>query len=370
MNPQSAFQEVRRKTVGTSILGWIALLCLISAGAFWFMIFIQLITPPRLLSPQSVQVFILTIAFTLVLPLFWSMLLPSSPAGRLLQKQTWATPGYCVVIGAALFLTYYAGVWLRTWWYAQPSVVETGQDGFLTITSLITMIFLPALAWTIVTPEQWVAQIEQARQVRRLEQTLKLEDAAMRAWFARAVTLLNAELTNLTIEQRRELAGILGGFARIQQQAMESIAASWKDIYGIEAHLTMMPDTELLEQYRQVANVLADSSETLADTTEYAMLISPQQRIAAPSPTSHHTSQASPAGASPAPAPPPGKTIDMHALKAAQRALGATVWDRHRLEQALNIRRSKALELIKEWREADCIQDIHNPAYHYQFVEV
>jgi hypothetical protein len=229
------------------------------------------------------------------------------------------------------------------------------------------MVFLPALAWTIVTPEQWVAQIEQARQVRRLEQTLKLEDAAMRAWYARAVTLLNAELTNLTIEQRRELAGILGGFTRIQQRALESIATSWKDIYGIEAHLAIVPDTELLAHYRQVADVLADSSEVLAGTTEYAMLTSPQQRTPAPSPVSRQPPQVSPAVASSAPALPSGKTINMHTLRAAHRALGATIWDRHLLEQTLNIRRSKALELIREWREAGHVQDIHDPAYHYQF---
>src|SRR5436309_10677908 len=82
MHPQDALQEVRRRTTGTSILGWIALTCLIGAGVFWFMIFMQLIVPPQLLSPQAVQTFILTITFTLVLPLFWSMLLPSGPAGR------------------------------------------------------------------------------------------------------------------------------------------------------------------------------------------------------------------------------------------------------------------------------------------------
>jgi hypothetical protein len=368
MNQDTLVPQARRATVGMSVLGWVALLCILGAGAFWLMVFIQLLQPPRWLSPQAVQTFLLTTTFTLILPLFWSMLLPSSPAGRLLQKQTWATPGYCVVIGAALFLTYYAGVWLRTWWYAQPSIVETGQDGFLTITSLITMVFLPALSWTIVTPEQWVAQIEQARQVRRLEHTLKLEDAAMRAWFARAVILLNAELTNLTIEQRRELAGILGGFARIQQRAMEGIAASWKDIYGIEAHLSVVPDTELLDSYRQVADMLTEGSEAMADTTEYAMRLTPRTNVAVRSPPGPRVAVTVPVDV------PGTQTVRTVAnpttLNAAKRALGTTVWDRHQLEQAFHIRKSKALELIAQWREAGCIQDIRNPAYHYQFVEV
>jgi hypothetical protein len=85
MNTETAIEKARRATVGTSVLSWIATLCLVGAGAFWFMIFLQLLAPPNLVSPQAVQTVILTIAFTLVLPLFWSMLLPSSPAGRLLQ---------------------------------------------------------------------------------------------------------------------------------------------------------------------------------------------------------------------------------------------------------------------------------------------
>jgi hypothetical protein len=57
----------------------------------------------------------------------------------------------------------------------------------------------------------------------------------------------------------------------------------------------------------------------------------------------------------------------MVTLRAAHKALGATVWDRHLLEQTLSIRKSKALDLIKQWRDAGYIVDIHNPAYHYQF---
>jgi hypothetical protein len=266
------------------------------------------------------------------------------------------------VIAAALFLTYFALVWLRIWWQSQPNIVETGQVVLLTLTSLIAMVFLPALSWTVVTPEQWIAQIEQGRQVRRLEHSLKLEDAAMRAWYARAVTLLNAELTNLTIEQRRELAGILGGFARIQQRAMESIADSWKEVYGIEAHLPRVPDSELLDQYRTVANILADGAESMASTTEYAMLSGPHHTIPATAPDSRQTPSTASTQSS--------KSVNMNTLSAAHKALGATVWDRYRLEQTLNIRKSKALDLIKEWRDAGYIQDITNPAYHYQFVEV
>jgi len=86
-------QKARRATVGVSALGWIALLCLVGSIAFWLSLFIDLLAPPQFFSPQMVQAFLAVMAFSLVLPLFWSMLLPSSPAGKLLQKQQWATPG-------------------------------------------------------------------------------------------------------------------------------------------------------------------------------------------------------------------------------------------------------------------------------------
>jgi hypothetical protein len=98
------------------------------------------------------------------------------------------------------------------------------------------------------------------------------------------VTLLNADLTNLTIEQKRELAGILGTFARVQQHSLQAIAASWKDMYGVEAQLATVPDQQLLERYQKVAAILTDSGEVMASTVAYA---SDMQAIAAPPHDTH-----------------------------------------------------------------------------------
>jgi hypothetical protein len=263
-------RTARRATVGVSALGWVALLCLIASTAFWMALFIQLLAPSRLLSPQTIQAGLAVIAFSLVLPLLWSMLLPSSPAGRLLQKQTWRTPGYAATIAAALFLTYHAWRWLSSWWQAQPNVADAGEAGMLSITSMIAAVLLPALAWCVTTPEQWIAQIEQARHVKRLEMAMKMEEAAMRASYARAVALLNAGLSNLTIEQRKELGGILGGFARAQQQALTAIGQSWKDMYGVEAIMGGTPDAQLVEQYSQVVSLLSDGGDAMGRTADYA----------------------------------------------------------------------------------------------------
>jgi hypothetical protein len=222
----TSLQAARRATMGTSVLGWVELACLILNSLFWGSLMLDLLVPPSIFSPQCLQAALSMVALALILPLFWSMLLPSSPAGRLLQKQSWATPGYVATTAAAIFLTWLAGVWLRAWWQAQPNVTEVGADMLLSISSLIAGILVPALSWCVTTPEQWIAAIEQARHVKRIEHTIKMEEAAMRAAYARAVSLLHADLTNLTIEQRRELAGILGGFARMQQHSLTQIGGA------------------------------------------------------------------------------------------------------------------------------------------------
>jgi hypothetical protein len=371
---RDTYQTVKRATVGTSILGWVALACLLINGAFWASLMLDLLRPPSPFSPQALQAGLAVIAFAAILPLFLSMLLPSSPAGRLLQKQSWATPGYVAVGVAAVFLVYIAGAWLRLWWQVQPGIAETGQDLVLTITSLIAGVLVPALCWSVTTPERWIAAIEQARAVKRLEASMKMEDAAMRAAYARGVSLLNADLVNLTIAQRRELAGILGGFARTQQHALASIAASWKDMYGVEATITTVPDQKLLAQYQAVAELLTDGADVMADSADYAGEV----RALAKPPVAHQDTETGDrerfrprtATVPPRPTVDSGISTANDILDAARRALGASVWTRADLEEVLSIQKTKANEYIKAWRQAGEILDITNPAYHYQFVEV
>ena len=280
-------RTARRATVGVSALGWIALLCLIASIAFWMALFVTLLAPPKALSPQTIQAGLAVITFSLVQPLLWSMLLPSSPAGALLQKQTWRTPGYAATIAAALFLSYHSFRWLSMWWQAQPQIESAGEAGMLAITSMIAAVLLPALAWCVVTPEQWIAQIEQARHVKRIEHAMRMEEAAMRATYARGVALLNAGLSNLTIEQRKELAGILGGFARAQQEALIAIGRSWKDMYGVEAIMGGTPDAQLVDQYVKVVNLLADGSEAMGRTADLAEEEKSRETITYPARAAH-----------------------------------------------------------------------------------
>lgn len=399
MDFDTTFQAAKRATVGKSALGWTAFACLILNGLFWGMLMLDLLAPASLISPQALQAGLAIVAFAVVLPLFWSMLLPSSPAGRLLQRQQWATPGYVATSAAAAFLTWMAGTWLRLWWLAQPAVVEAGQDLFLTITSLIAGVLVPALAWCVMTPEQWIAAIEQARHVKRIEHAMKMEEAAMRAAYARAVSLLNADLTNLTIAQKRELAGILGGFARMQQHALTSIAASWKDMYGVEAQLATIPDQQLLSGYQQVAGLLAEGGEAMSGSAAYAAEVralgAPSDQasggrtipLAAHSPGSRpdtaeadrpgeherpgdhsHRPTSGPAAAHPRPADRGGRPTDERpsdrALPVARRALSGA-WRRRDLEEALSISKTQALEYITAWVIYGDLVRLTEPKDHY-----
>lgn len=363
---ESIPQSVRRAAVGTSVLGWVALLCLILNAAFWGSLMLNLLAPPAVFSPQTLQAALATVAFALILPLFWSMLLPSSPAGRLLQKQTWHLPGQLAVTFGAVFLTWLAGVWLRAWWAAQPNVTEAGADLLLTISSLIAGTLVPALAWCVLTPEQWIAQLEQARAVKRLEHAMKMEEAVLKASYARAVALLNADLTALTVGERRELGGILGAFARTQQQALAQIAATWKAMYGVEAVFTSTPDRALLAQYQEVARLLTDGSDAFgqaaADAGAFAPLAAHQDTEMIDVTERSDRTSSGPAADQ--------RTVDRtpyeRAYATARRALSGA-WKRVDLEQALSISKTQAHDYITAWLASGDLERLTEPRDHYEW---
>src|SRR6476660_4956189 len=162
------WSESRRKTTATSVLDRIAIFCLIASALFWGVLYFSLIAPALpVLAPQPFVAFALPGMSALIIPLFWSILVPTTPAGQLLQKTQWGTIGFWVILGAALYMTWYAHQWIGLWWFNQAIIRENNLDGPVTIFCLIGFILVPSLAWTIVTPERWLLQIDQARNVRK-----------------------------------------------------------------------------------------------------------------------------------------------------------------------------------------------------------
>lgn len=391
-------QTVRRATTGRSVLGWVALACLVLNGAFWGSLMLDLLRPPSPLSPQAIQAGLSIAAFALVLPLAWSSILPNSPAMRLLQKSSWALPGQLAFTASAVFLTWLAANWLHIWWSAQPTIAESGQSTLLTISSLIAGTLVPALSWATMTPEAWIAHIEQARQVRRLEHAMRMEEAAMRASYARAVSLLNAGLCNLTIDQRKELGGILGGFARVQQQALQAIGESWKTMYGVDHELGLVDDDKLIESYGKVVNLLADGNHAMIETIDRAdeansfrpvdradeetreyIARSTDRHQYAPE-RAHRAHGGRPGAPAHRPATGPVVTLPVdhppdrarpydQAFAAARVGLDGA-WKRGDLERTLSISKTQALTYIQAWLISHDIIKLDAPRDHYVFAEV
>jgi len=174
------YRQLQRATVARSALDVIALIFLGCGFAFWGVAFWQLLTPPALLSLLSVQAVVLALVYSLATPLLWSALVPSTPAGQLLQKTQWRTFGFAAIVGAAIYLSYQAEWMIETWLWNQPGIQEAGMARGLAISLSIGFILIPALAWTQLTPERWLQQIEQAHKVKKLEMTQRGAKSAHR----------------------------------------------------------------------------------------------------------------------------------------------------------------------------------------------
>ena len=81
-----SWSEARRKTTVMGVLDWIALFCLGASLLFWGVIYFSLIAPPLpQIAPQTFVALALTVMSALIIPLFWSILVPTTPAGQLLS---------------------------------------------------------------------------------------------------------------------------------------------------------------------------------------------------------------------------------------------------------------------------------------------
>lgn len=263
MNFDSTLQTAKRATVGRSVLGMVATICLAASGMFWFSLYWTLLAPTSLLSPQTIAVISLGTVYTLALPACAASLAPNSPAAQFLQSKQRTTVGFWVMGSATVFLSWHAWTMLSLWWQAQPAVVESGQDRAFAIASMIGFVLLPSLSWATVTPEMWLASVRQAQEVKRIKRAEQLEDMAWKAYYARTRSILSAGLANATAAQRQEVAGFLLATARAQQRALQAVAETFGAMHGIELEVPTENDTSLGERYAQVATYLTDAAEAV-----------------------------------------------------------------------------------------------------------
>jgi hypothetical protein len=248
------YRQMRRATVARSALDVIAMIFLGCGFAFWGVAFWQLLAPPAILSLLSIQAAVLALVYSLAAPLLLSMLVPTTPAGQLLQKTQWRTIGFPVIIGCALFLTYQAWSLIELWLSAQQGVAEGHFEGPLALSLTIAFVVVPALAWVQLTPERWVQQIQQAHQVKKLEIQQRGELAILKASLLRAKLLAARGWADLLPEERFEAIGSTRGL-------LMSIGDTQRDIVrtlGMSAELErdIVGDREVADHIDYVAHAL------------------------------------------------------------------------------------------------------------------
>jgi hypothetical protein len=253
------YRQVQRATVARSALDVIALIFLCAGFAFWGVAFWQLLAPPALLSLLSIQAAVLALVYSLATPLLWSALVPSTPAGQLLQKTQWRTFGFAAIVGAAIYLSYQAEMMIELWLWAQPGIAEAGFARSLAISLSIGFILIPALAWTQLTPERWLQQIQQAHAVKKLEMQQRGELAIIKALIVSAERKALKGWANLLPLEREEIfdtiKGLLMSTSDVQRDIVRTLSL------GAELERDIMNDHEIADRLDYVAqqiNVLPD----------------------------------------------------------------------------------------------------------------
>jgi hypothetical protein len=300
----------------------------------------------------------------LIIPLFWSILVPTTPAGQLLQKTQFGTVGFWVILGAALYMTWYANQWIGLWWFNQTVIRENNLDGLVTIFCLIGFVLVPSLAWTVVTPERWLLQIHQAREVRKIERMMQLEDLSYKAMIARTRAILNAELAGSAVSRIPELAGLLMASEKLTHQALYQVAQGYSAMYNAELRLGLESEPELEERYRATVNYLIKANNETPTLPEAPQLentmVQATIQAAVPAQTIEVGAQSSLSRLS---------TPARQNYIAARNVLGDGAWMRRDIEKALSCQHSEASERIKDWKQAGLVVDVNAPKWHYRFTE-
>jgi hypothetical protein len=291
INIDRRMQQLRQVSVARSALDVIAMIFLGCSLVFWLVAFVQLLAPSRLLSLLTLQAGVLAMVYALAAPLLLSALVPTTPAGQLLQKTQWRTFGFAAVVAAAVFLTYQGEWMIESWLISQPAIADAGMSRGLAISLSIAFVLIPALAWTQLTPERWLAQIQQAHQVRKLELQQNGEIAIIKArllWAEQRAAMSYANLLPAEQKEIRDtLQGLLMGIADTQRGIARTL--------GIQAELERiyptLDDREIADKMEYIASAL----EVPAKDIERSLVIADEAHTEPITPVddSHHMSSTS-----------------------------------------------------------------------------
>jgi len=335
---------------------------------------------------------VLALGCAVVLPALLAMITPLTPAGMMLQETRRSTWGFAVMIAAAGFLAYYAYQIVAAFWAA--SLKDPALAPMQTVATLIIAVVVPALAFSWSSPLAWLAEVQQAHQVKRLRMAHDAELASMKAAYMRAVDKLRVGLANLTAAERQEVAGVLIGMQRAQNDALTAIAGTFRTLAGAELAVPTTTDDQLVSKYQQIAGLLekrvltiddrTDASERPDDTPEIVSPFVPVPRTT----VSHHDAPAPDRSIAGGRVPAsvdasrtgPERTaadrtmfarlndVNSDAYAVARRALSGG-WTRADVERALSVSKSTAAARLTAWRAAGLVDVVADVADRYQWRE-
>lgn len=249
----------RRRSAGPqltskSLLALLAFITMGGSAVYWWGVQSQL-------TPNLPIAIAYTIILVLAPPALVSFLIPWSPGGMLLQKINARTWGYMVVVACSVYLIYYSFQLQWSWWAAQQVVADSNLVYQQVLIGIIGFIIIPALLWTPVTSEELVEQVRQAHLVKRYELQTQADIAILRATLLRAQEKALLGFSNLTLEEREELASVMHGLIGGIDRTLKEIGQSVKTISGATIPFSALEDNE------DIRDVLEYIGDTLIETS-------------------------------------------------------------------------------------------------------
>jgi len=344
------YRRLQRHTNARSVFDWIALICLGASLAFWLTLHWAWLSPPALLSMQSIVAIVMGLIYSLVTPLLWSAMAPSTPAGMMLQSTQTRTWGFVAMIAATGFLTWHGWRLIWAWWMAQPNVADTGEAMSLAISCLIGFVLIPALAWTATTPEKWALAVQQAHAVRKLDMTQRSELAIIKASLLRAETLAAVGWANLLPGEKDEVLLTLRGLLMGSADSMRAVVKT----LGLSADLerSIMDDDEIadhLDYVKRAIDVVPEIAPTARELTTTVVHSPPApELVSAPAHVNTRLQSSIPReeGDDARRQATPG---DAAYLRAARDAFGRRPWTLKQLAAELKLGDTSAGDLRDRW---------------------
>ena len=226
--------------------------------------------PASLLSALGIFTLVLSVVYAVVVPLFWSMLLPNSPTGAYLQKQTWAYPGQLAVLVFALVLTAFGGQTMWSWLQAAaPTVFQTGMQIPAFVAALVGSVFVPSMQFAYQSPGQQMLIIQQAHEIKKLRKLHDGEIAVIEGRMIRAAVLASMAWQDMLPRDHEEVYATVKGLTMGIADSLRRVARLQSVPADMQRALGIPEDAEIIAKMEQVQAWLEAPADQIEQAYEY-----------------------------------------------------------------------------------------------------